>query len=224
MNRMIAAALLLAVTASVAGAAEYSKESFLSIQATSGTADLASAFGGFGATSVNVSGSASAYSNPEWGFKAEYQKMMGPEYAFNISYGMGFYSEEDKPNSNAPAGTGSFKYSQDSWNVRIGGDRLLEVGEKTYIYFGPDLEYWSGKAKFEDETPPALSYETENTSRISLGARLGGHMMIGPTWGIAAQVGTKVGRATYTEAGGDVTWMPSSMEGSVGLVFKLGGK
>jgi opacity protein-like surface antigen len=222
MNRMITAAVLLAVTASVAGAAEYSKESFLSIQATSATANLASAFGAFGPTSVVVGPAAAAYPNPEWGFKAEYQRMMGPEYAFNISYGMGFYGEEDKPNSNAAAGTGSFKYTQNSWNVRVGGDRLLEVGEHTYIYFGPGIEYWSGKAKFEDTTPPALSYETENTSRISLGARLGGHMMVGPTWGVSAQVGTKVGYASYEEAGGKTTWWPSSMEGSVGLVFKLG--
>jgi hypothetical protein len=169
-----------------------------------------------------VGPAAAAYPNPEWGFKAEYQRMMGPEYAFNISYGMGFYGEEDKPNSNAAAGTGSFKYTQNSWNVRVGGDRLLEVGEHTYIYFGPGIEYWSGKAKFEDTTPPALSYETENTSRISLGARLGGHMMVGPTWGVSAQVGTKVGYASYEEAGGKTTWWPSSMEGSVGLVFKLG--
>jgi len=223
MNRMITAALLLAVTASVAGAAEYSKESFLSLQATSATADLASAFGGFSASGTpNIAGLASAYSHSEWGFKAEYQKMMGPEYAFNISYGMGFFGEEDKPNSNAPAGTGVFRYTQSSWNVRVGGDRMLEVGEKTHIFFGPGIEYWSGKAKFEDETPPPGTYESETVSRISLGARLGGHMMVGPTWGVTAQVGTKVGYASYEEAGGKVTWWPSSMDGSVGIVFKMG--
>ena len=222
MNRMITAALLLALSASAAVAAEYSKESFLGIHVTNGTADLASAFGGFGATAPNIAGAASAFDHSEWGFKAEYQKMMGPEYAFNISYGMGFFGEEDKPNSHAPAGSGLFRYTQSSWNVRVGGDRMLEVGEKTYIYFGPGIEYWSGKAKFEDETPPALSYETDNASRISLGARLGGHMMVGPTWGVSAQIGTKIGYASYEEAGGKVTWWPSSTEGSVGLVFKMG--
>ena len=223
MNRMITAALLLSLSASVAGAAgQYAKTSFLGIEVTSGTADLATAFGGFGPTSPIVNGSAPAYSQSEYGFRAEYWKMMGPDYAFNISYGMGFYGEEDKPGTNASAGTGSFKYTQNSWNVRVGGDRLLGVGEHTYIFFGPGLEYWSGKAKFNDETPPALSYETDNVSRISLGARLGGHMMVGPTWGVTAQVGTKIGYASIEEAGAKTTWWPSSMDGSVGLVFKLG--
>jgi len=225
MNRMITAALLLAVSVSIAaaaGAAQYEKTGFLGLEVTSGTADLATAFGGFGPTSPTVLGSASAFDHSEYGFKAEYWKMMGPEYAFNISYGMAFFNEEDKPGTNAPAGTGTFKYTQNSWNVRVGGDRLLPVGEKTYIFFGPGIEYWSGKAKFEDATPPALSYETENVSRISVGARLGGHMMVNPTWGVTAQVGTKIGHATVEEAGAKTTWWPSSMEGSVGLVFKLG--
>jgi len=149
--------------------------------------------------------------------------MMGPEYAFNLSYGMGFFGEEDKPGNNAAPGDGAQKYSQSSYSFRVGGDRLLGVGEKTYIFFGPGIEYWSGKAKFEDETPPGASYETESVSRISIGARLGGHMMVGPTWGVTAQIGTKIGRATYKEAGAETTWWPSSMEGGVGLVFKFGG-
>lgn len=224
MIRITIAALLLALSASLATAAtENYKTSFLGIEVTSGTADLATAFNGFGATSVNPpAGTAPAFTQSEYGFKAEYWKMMGPEYAFNVSYGMGFYGEEDKPGTNAPAGSGSFKYTQNSWNVRVGGDRLLGVGDKTYIFFGPGIEYWSGSAKFEDKTPPALSYDSENVARISIGARLGGHMMVGPTWGVTAQVGTKIGYASVEEAGAKTTWWPSSMEGSVGLVFKLG--
>jgi hypothetical protein len=47
-------------------------------------------------------------------------------------------------------------------------------------------------------------------------------MMVGPTWGITAEVGTKIGHATYKENGSETTWWPSSMQGSVGLVFKFG--
>ena len=225
MIRITIAALLLAASTSLAnaaGAAGYANTGFLGIEVTSGTADLATAFNGFGPTSPNLQPTASAYAQSEYGFRAEYWKMMGPEYAFNVSYGMGFYGEEDKPGTNAGPGAGSFKYNQNSWNVRVGGDRLLGVGEKTYIFFGPGIEYWSGKAKFEDNTPPALSFETENVKRISIGARLGGHMMVGPTWGVTAQVGTKIGYASVEEEGAKSTWWPSSMEGSVGLVFKLG--
>jgi len=217
MNRMLTAALLLAVSASVAAAAGTAKTKFLAVQLTSGTADLATVI-----SSPPLQDFAPAYDHSEYGFKAEYWNMMGPEYAFNVSGGMGLFSEEDKPNSNAVAGTGAQKYTQNSWNIRVGGDRMLAVGDKSYIFFGPGIEYWSGKAKFEDKTAPGASYETENVTRWSLGARVGGNMMVGPTWGVTAQVGTKIGRASYKESGGETTWFPSSMEGNVGLVFKFG--
>jgi opacity protein-like surface antigen len=216
MNRLFTAALLLAVSASLAAAADSSKTKFLSVQLTSGTADFATEL------SSGFNGFAPAFDHSEYGFRAEYWNMMGPEYAFNASYGMGFFSEEDKPGTNAAPGDGTQKYTQSSWNVRIGGDRMLSVGDKSYIYFGPGIEYWSGKAKFEDKTAPGSSYETENVSRVSLGARIGGNLMIAPTWGITAQVGTKIGRATYKEHSAETTWWPSSMEGSVGVVFKCG--
>jgi len=216
MNRMLTAALLLAVSASVAAAADDAKTKFLAVQLTSGTADIATVI-----SSTN-NDFAPAFDHSEYGFKAEFWNMMGPEYAFNISGGMGLFSEEDKPGTNAAPGDGAQKYTQNSWNIRVGGDRMLAVGDKSYIFFGPGLEYWSGKAKFEDKTAPGASYETENVTRWSLGARVGGNMMVGPTWGITAQVGTKVGYATYKETGAETTWWPSSMEGNVGLVFKFG--
>ena len=216
MNRICTALLLLAVSASLAAAAEGGNTKFLGVQLTSGTADLATEL------SSNFNGFAPAFDHSEWGFKAEYWNMMGPEYAFNISGGMGLFSEEDKPGTNAALGDGTQKYSQTSWNIRVGGDRMLSVGERSYIFFGPGIEYWSGKAKFEDETAPASSYETKDVSRISLSARVGGHMMVAPTWGFTVQAGTKIGRASYKEAGAETTWWPSSMEGALGLVFKFG--
>ena len=189
---------------------------FLGAQLTNGTADLATEL------SSGFNGFAPAFDHSEWGWKIEYWNMMGSEYALTASGGMGLFSEEDKPGNGAAPGDGTQKYTQSSWNFRIGGDRMLMIGDKSYVFFGPGIEYWTGKAKFEDATPPAASYETENTTRISLDARLGGHMMVGPTWGLTAEVGTKIGRATYKENGAETTWMPSSMEGSVGLVFKFG--
>ena len=223
MNRILTAALLLAVSASVAGAAGAgsAKTNFLAVQLTSSSADLAADVPGFNGSTFVQSGFAAAYNHPEWGGKLEYWSQMGPEYAFNVSGGIGTFSEEDKPGTQAPSGSGSFKYTQSSWNIRIGGDRMLSVGEKSYLFFGPGIEYWSGKAKFEDKSPGGLTYESKNTTRISVGARLGGHMMVSPAWGVTAQVGTKIGHASYKEGGAETTWWPSSMEGSVGLVFKL---
>ena len=221
MRRIWIAALLLAASATMAGAADAPKTKFLSLALTSSTADIAADVPVFNGTTFVQSGYASAYAHSEWGGKLEYWNMMGPEYAFNVSGGIGTFSEEDKPGTAAAAGSGSFKYTQSSWNIRVGGDRMLSVGEKSYIFFGPGIEYWSGKAKFEDKSPGGLTYESKNTTRISVGARLGGHMMVSPKWGVTAQVGTKIGHASYKEEGAETTWWPSSMEGNVGLVFKL---
>jgi len=221
MRRIWIAALLLAASATMAGAADAPKTKFLSLALTSSTADIAADVPVFNGTTFVQSGYASAYAHSEWGGKLEYWNMMGPEYAFNVSGGIGTFSEEDKPGTAAAAGSGSFKYTQSSWNIRVGGDRMLSVGEKSYIFFGPGVEYWSGKAKFEDKSPGGLTYESKNTTRISVGARLGGHMMVSPKWGVTAQVGTKIGHASYKEEGAETTWWPSSMEGNVGLVFKL---
>jgi hypothetical protein len=147
---------------------------------------------------------------------------MAPEYAFTMSGGVGKFSEEDKPGNGAAPGDGIQKYSQNSWNFRVGGDRMLRVGDKSYIFFGPGLEYWTGKAKFEDKTPPGAEYETENVTRYSFDARVGGHMMVDEAWGFTVEVGSKIGKASYEENGAKTTWWPSSMEGSVGLVFKFG--
>lgn len=218
MRRMWIAALLLAASATMASAADSPKSSLLAIELTSGTADIATEF------SSSFNGYAQAFDHSEWGVRAEYWKMMGPEYAFTVGGGIGMFSEEDKPGSNAALGDAKFTYSQSSWHFRVGGDRLLAVGDKSSIYFGPGIEYWSGKAKFKDESAPPnnLDYETKDVTRISLDARLGGNMMVSPAWGITAQVGAKIGHATYKENGAETSWWPSSPSGAIGLVFKFG--
>jgi hypothetical protein len=214
MKRIWTAAFLLAVSATMAAAADKPKTMLLGVQLTSGTADIA--------TEITSPGFAPAFAQSEYGWKLEYWNLMGPEYAFTVSGGQGYYGEEDKPGTNAAPGDVTSKYTQNSWNVRIGGDRMLAIGDKSYVFFGPGIEYWSGKAKFEGFPSIPSGYESKNTTRISVDARLGGHMMVGPTWGITAEIGTKIGHATYKENGAETTWWPSSMQGSVGLVFKFG--
>jgi opacity protein-like surface antigen len=210
MKRLLIAVALLATTAS----ASLAGSSYLGLQLAHGTADLTGEFG---------SGFASAYDHSELGFKLEYWNMLSEDYAFNGSYSMGYFREENKPGTNAPSGAGQFTYSQSSWSVRLGGDRVVGLGDRTHLYFGPGVEYWTGKAKFEDDTSPASSYETESVSRISLSCRLGAHMMIGEGWGLTVQAGHKIGRASYSEAGAESTWWPSSLDASGGLVFRFGG-
>lgn len=213
MKRYLTAALLLVMSAmpSLAG------DTFLAVEILHGTADLATE------ASTSFAGYAPAYDHSETGAKLEFWNLLSEDYAFNASFGFGYFGEENKPGANAAAGDAKATYSQSSWNIRVGGDRVLKLGERSYLFFGPGLEYWSGKAKFEDDTPPASSYETENVTRISLVGRMGVHMLIGETWGFTIQGGHKVGRASYEEAGAKTTWWPSSLDAAGGLVFRFGG-
>ena len=215
MKRLLAAVALLAISAAVCLAQDDAKANFLGVQVYTGSADLASEFG---------TGSAPAYDHPEYGFKFEYWGMRSEDYAFTASGGIGLFSEENKVGSNAPPGIGTFKYSQSSWNLRIGGDRVVQLSDRAYLFFGPGLEYWTGKAKFEDQSDPPVgyTYETESVTRFSLHGRIGAHMMIGESWGFTLQAGQRVGYASFEEAGAKSTWWPSSMDGSMGLVFRFG--
>ena len=212
MKRILSALVLLAMTSTTSLAGD----TFFALQFTSGTADLATE------ASSSFSGFAPAYDHSEWGFKGELWNMMSEDYAFNLSAGIGLFNEENKPGDNSFPGDGVFKYSQSSWQFRVGGDRVVALGDRSYVFFGPGIEYWSGKAKFEGYFPSLPSYETENASRISLSGRIGAHTMIGESWGLTLQAGHKLGRASYEEAGAKTTWWPSSMDASGGLVFRFG--
>ena len=211
---LVLATLLLAAGATNALAVGKGS-SMLALQITNGTADLYDP--------SDAGDYISAYDHSEYGFRAEYWSLMSDDYAFSLAAGIGMFSETDKPGSTAPPGSPDVKYSQSSFSIRVGGDRVVNVGERGMLFFGPGLEYWSGKAKFEGFGPgPAV--ETESVTRISLSARLGGHMMVGEGWGVTTQVGTKVGSASAEDTGSKVTWWPSSLDGNVGLLFLFGGK
>jgi opacity protein-like surface antigen len=211
MKRLLCAVALLAVTATSAAA---DGPTYFGLQVATGTADLATEFG---------TGFSSAYDHSEYGLKLELWKMMSSDYAFTISGGIGTFSEENEPGTNATPGDGKFTYSQSSWNFRFGGDRVVKLSDRAILFFGPGFEWWSGKAKFEDDTPPPQTYESESASRFSLHGRIGGHMLVSENWGFTMQVGQKVGRASVEEAGAKSTWWPSSTDGSLGLVFQFGG-
>ncbi len=129
------------------------------------------------------------------------------------------FNETDKPGPGAPAGSSDHKYTQSSYNVRIGGDRVVSLGDRATLFFGPGIEYWSGKAKWENFSQMR---ESQNVTRISLSGRLGTIMMLSDAVGFSCQIGRKLGIASATDAGRKVSSWPSSFDAAGGLVFSFG--
>lgn len=189
--------------------------SIFAIQVGGGTADLLE-------PSNTAPTYAPAYDHSENRVRGQYMKMLSDDYAFAVSAGIGFFGEENKPGAGAPAATPTRKYTQSSMYFRVGGDRVVNVGERAFIYFGPGVEFWSGKAEFKGYYPATV--ETEPVTRISFAGRMGGGMMIGENWGLTGDIGHKIGIASGDDRGAKTSWMPSSFDGHGGLFFSFGGK
>src|SRR5438046_3074864 len=84
-----------------------------------------------------------AFDHTELGGRVEIWDMLRENYAVNLQGNLGFFSETDKPGTGAPAGAREGKYTQTSWSVRLGGDRVYSPLENTKVFFGPGLEIWS---------------------------------------------------------------------------------
>lgn len=164
-----------------------------------------------------------AYDHSELGGRFEYWNMMKENYALNFQGNIGFFSETAKPGTAAPLNAPEGKYTQSSWSVRLGGDRVWSPLPNTKVFVGPGIEYWTGKAKFEDIGGVTGTYETESVTRVSLHGHTGAILMMGPSWGISGQLGHRIGVANYEEAGAKSSWWPSSVDGAMELVFSFGG-
>jgi hypothetical protein len=199
--------------------------SMLAIELTHGTADFADTLAGTTTGANSTAEYITAYDHSELGIQAQYWRMMAEDYAFTLSVGWGFFNETDEPGQGAPAGSPDAKFSISSFNVRLGGDRFYKLGERTIVYGGPGIEFWSGSAKFEPDpfaTTGTGEYKNESTMRWGLSARLGATMMLSEYVGLTAHVGGRYGHASVEEQGAKASWWPSSTESSAGLVYSFG--
>jgi hypothetical protein len=212
--RSLVLAVLLVVLSAPSAWAIGKGTSMFAIQLTSGTADLIEPEAG--------TGYSTAFEHSEIGVSGEYWNMVAEDYAFTIAAGMGFFGETDAPGSNVGPGAPDVTYSQSSFNIRIGGDRVVKIGESAVVFFGPGFEYWSGSATFENIFGPG-EVESESTTRYSLNARIGATMLLSETFGITMHGGQRIGHASAEDAGAKVTWAPSSFEAACGIVFAFGG-
>jgi hypothetical protein len=224
--RTLAFAALLLMTLAPGARALGKGGSMFAIELTHGTADFANKLAG--STDGNdVAEYISAFDHSEVGVQGQYWKMMSEDYALAVSLGYAFFSENDKPGQGAAPGSPELKFSTSSYNIRVGGDRVAKVGDRTVMYCGPGVEYWSGNSKFEPDpfsTSGTGEYKDESVTRISLSARIGAIMMINESFGLTTHVGGRYGYASVKEQGAEATWWPSSVEAAAGLMWSFGGE
>jgi hypothetical protein len=182
----------------------------LSFQLAHGDGDFVSAEDG--------NGFITSYQNSEWGGQAQIQHLITQNWAFAASFGLGTFKETDEAGVNAP-GDPDFEYSQSSWNVRFGFDRVAHISPGFHLYAGPGIQVWSGKQKRDFGVGPVL--ESESTSRISLNGRMGVHVSLNETIGLNGHLGGFIGRASADDAGAKAHWTASGNEGAVGLAFRF---
>ena len=199
-------ALLLASPALAAGKGT----TLFSIGLSNGTADL---YGPSGSNYIT------AFSHSEIGVSARSWYYMNEDYAVTLDAALGFFSETDKPGNGAATGASDEKYTQNSYSLRLGGDRMVKVGDRATFYFGPGLEYWVGKAKWDHLGP---NTESENVTRYSLSSRIGAMMNLTQTVSLGCNIGRKLGVATADDLGRKVMWWPSSFDATGGVIFKFG--
>jgi hypothetical protein len=209
----IALACLAVLMAATAASAGNKGANLFALQLTNGTADLYERYD---------NDFISAYDHSELGVQLQGWHFVSDDYAVTLSLGTGFFSETDKPGNGAAPGTTDFKYSQSSWNVRLGGDRVFQLSERGLIYVGPGVEFWSGKAKFAGGSGAFPNYETSNVTRIGVEGRLGGMEKLTESIALTGHIGHRIGMASATDAGRKASWWPSSFDGAGGIVFGFG--
>jgi len=200
-----AAALLLSIAGLSSAAPIQNGSSILAFQVTEGNVTLAQPSGNYLTSFPSAPN--------EIGLQAQFWHFLREEYAFNVSGGVGFYSEKDE--SSDPLDP-EVKYTQSSWNVRVGGDRVAHINPRFHIFFGPGIQYWSGKWKVDNGT---TSFEAEPTNRLALSGRLAIHLKMGESLGLFGQLGHYFGYAWSSDGDAKTHWWGSGHDGSGGLAF-----
>lgn len=219
MRRLIVLAALALVAIAPAANALEAGDGLYGFQITNGKADLYYN-GGAGGT-----GYIANFEKPELGAGLQYWRMMSKDYAFTMSGGIGFYGETFEPGSTTPSTGTDYEFTVSSWNVRVGGDRVVQVGDRATLYFGPGIEYWTGKWKESGGETDAAEVESEAVTRFAVSGRLGGIMWLNDRAGFNCQLGRFIGlasaEATADDGGGKGKWWSSGFQASGGLVLKF---
>ena len=203
--------LVVASTALAANAAGLGRGANLfTVQLTGGDADLYAAITDVNGDVIRLQG----FQHTEVGAQAQLWHFPTEHFAFNVTGGLGFWQEKDEYGPGAPT-TPDLEQKIQSWNVRIGGDRVTHLADNSiHIFMGPGIQLWQGKTKLEQG---GVESETENVTRWALSGRMVGHLAINDRFGLVGQIGHFIGRASTDDRGAHSSWWTSGNDGALGL-------
>jgi hypothetical protein len=207
--------VLLVTVAGLASAAGFEKGSNLfAVQLTEGVADLVQP--------VNGAGYVTAWAHSELGGQVQFWHFFSEEYALTVAGGIGYFGETDKPGTTAGTGAKATKYTQNSWQVRLGGDRVAKINDRIHLFVGPGIQVWSGESKFVSGVSRDQDWKSKAAMRIAAEGRVGFHLAYNDKVGMTCQLGHYFGYASSTaDKGAKATWWPSGHDGAVGIAFKF---
>jgi hypothetical protein len=156
---------------------------------------------------------------------AEFWYRFTEDYAFNVSAAYGAFQETNQPGVNAPANSYEVSFKTSGYKVRIGGDRMVDLGHRLTFFAGPGFQWWSGKGTYKNiYTPRPSSVDSPTSTRYAISGRVGSIMALTPTVGLVGRVGATFGYATAQEAGAKATWWPVGFESAWGVSYTFGGE
>jgi hypothetical protein len=203
---LLVAGLVLALVHAPAFALEPGSLMFAA-SGTSGNADFTTHDGNF----------LSAYEHGEIGVHVEGWYFLQDALAFSIGGGIGRFRERQ-----AFTGATSRLYTQRSWHVRAGFDRVIDFKQDALFYFGPGLEYWRGHARFDGFGLTADQIVSPTTQRLGVCGRFGGILVLGDSFGINGSIGYHIGYARAEAGGAKTTWFPNGYDAAAGIVVAIG--
>lgn len=166
---------------------------------------------------LGLDGSAPTHNSGEMLLGVEFWHMLTPDYAMTVSGALGTYREVE-----TPAGGGSdLTYTTSSYRVRLGGDRVGQIGSRFTWFMGPGAELWSGRSKFE--LSPS-SVQSPRVTRWALNGRVGGVMALNDRIGVVGRLGDSFGYASAKSGGAKTWWLASGFDAMWGLTYSFGGK
>src|SRR5512143_52905 len=215
--RKILILTLLSVVALAPGALALDKgSSMFALEIGHGQADQVNILGP-GDEYLGLNTDAATHNSGELVMGVEFWFMLTPDYAFTASGGLGTYGEVEQP----AGGGDDLTYTTSSYRLRLGGDRVGQIGSRFTWFMGPGLEYWSGRSKYE--LGPS-SEESPRVTRYAINGRVGGVMLLGERFGILGRIGDSFGYASAKSGDAKTHWLPSAFDAMWGLTYSFGAK